>query len=213
MEHPQERRRAERLKVSPPVEAELNGHAVRIVDIGRLGVRVEHHGPLRIADRARLTFRWDGDPIAVDCGFVRTDVFDSRPVVQSDAPNAAHTGLEFRNGAAAVTPALKRMITTLEQREEIDHLRRLVEASKLINSSITHDALLTSILSVARHELDVERGTLYFVDEPRGQIWSKIAGDLEVGEIRLPIGKGIAGSVAATGEHILLHDAYSDERF
>ena len=95
---------------------------------------------------------------------------------------------------------------------EVEHLRTLVEASKMINSSIEPDALFASILAVARKELAVERGTLYFVDEKSNEIWAKIAGDLDQ-TIRLPIGKGIAGTVAATGEHILLHDVYADERF
>jgi sigma-B regulation protein RsbU (phosphoserine phosphatase) len=95
---------------------------------------------------------------------------------------------------------------------EVEHLRTLVEASKMINSSIEPDALFASILAVARKELGVDRGTLYFVDEKSHEIWAKIAGDLDH-TIRLPIGKGIAGTVAATGEHVLLHDAYADERF
>jgi sigma-B regulation protein RsbU (phosphoserine phosphatase) len=97
-------------------------------------------------------------------------------------------------------------------RTEVEHLRTLVEASKLINSSIEPDALFASILGVARKELGVERGTLYFVDEKSGEIWSKVAGELG-NVIRLPIGRGIAGTVAATGAHELLRDAYADERF
>src|SRR5438132_1371221 len=58
----------------------------------------------------------------------------------------------------------------------------------------------------------VERGTLYFVDDERQEIWAKIAGGLS-GEIRLPIGQGLAGSVAATGQEVVIHDAYTDPRF
>jgi sigma-B regulation protein RsbU (phosphoserine phosphatase) len=96
---------------------------------------------------------------------------------------------------------------------EIDRLRTLVEASKLINSSIESDKLFDSILEVARRALDVERGTLFFLDHSRGEIWSKIASGLTSSEIRLPIGKGLAGTVAASGEAIILHDAYADPRF
>ncbi|MCU1348664.1 MAG: serine phosphatase, partial [Acidobacteria bacterium] len=103
--------------------------------------------------------------------------------------------------------------STLTEREEIAHLKTLVEASKLINSSIEPDALFSSILSVARTELGVDRGTLYFVDDKAHEIWSKVAGDLEGRTIRMPIGKGIAGSVAATGKAVLLQDAYADDRF
>src|SRR5258708_25791764 len=94
----------------------------------------------------------------------------------------------------------------------MERLRTLVEASKLINSSIEPDTLFASILTVARNELHVERGTLYFVDEAAQEIWTKIAGDLST-EIRLPIGKGLAGIVAATGEPVILHHDYSDPLF
>lgn len=94
---------------------------------------------------------------------------------------------------------------------EIERLKTLVEASKLINSSPDPDSLFDSILEVARRELGVDRGTLYFVDDEKREIWSKITGDNIT--IRLPIGRGLAGCVAATGEHLILHDAYADPRF
>jgi hypothetical protein len=48
---------------------------------------------------------------------------------------------------------------------------------------------LASILQVATSELAVERGTVYFVDDTKGEIWSKIAEGLDGREIRLPVGK------------------------
>jgi len=202
----QERRSAERIVLSPPVEARLQDRLVRILDIGPMGIRVENTEALPVHSQQRVTFRWNGDEIAVDCLVARCDAD------RSDGLNIFHTGLEFRLSAATEAP-VRKMIAALHDREEIDHLKTLVEASKLINSSIEPDALFGSILSVARKELGVERGTLYFVDDKKGEIWAKIAGDLEGRQIRLPIGKGIAGSVAATGEPVLLHDAYADPRF
>ncbi len=96
---------------------------------------------------------------------------------------------------------------------EIERLRSLVEASKLINSSIEGRALYESILQVARENLGVERGTVYFVDEARKEIRATIMPESGLTEIRLPIGQGLAGTVAATGESIIIHDAYSDSRF
>ncbi|MEJ2056107.1 MAG: GAF domain-containing sensor histidine kinase [Calditrichaceae bacterium] len=54
---------------------------------------------------------------------------------------------------------------------------------------------------------------LKFVDEERGELWSKIAQKAEILEIRLKIGTGIAGNVAKTGEIINIPDAYNDDRF
>jgi phosphoserine phosphatase RsbU/P len=202
----QERRSAERIVLSPPVEARLADRKVTILDIGPRGIRVETMEELPLSSTQRVTFRWQEDEIAVDCTVARSDLDTS------DGLSIFHTGLEFRLTPANEVP-VRRMITALHEREEIEQLKTLVEASKLINSSIEPDALFASILSVARQQLGVERGTLYFVDDKTGEIWAKIAGDLEGREIRLPIGKGIAGSVAATGEHVLLHDVYADERF
>ncbi|MEO8036450.1 MAG: GAF domain-containing protein [Acidobacteriota bacterium] len=202
-----ERRQGERIVLQAPLPALLHDANVQIVDVGPLGMRVTHVHPLAVEAPARLRFRWDEDDIEVDCLVARSNVADT-----ADGVNIFHTGLEYSNVPATPAP-LKRMLLQLREREEIEHLKTLVEASKLINSSIEPDALFASILGVAREELGVERGTLYFVDEKTNEIWSKVAGNLELKEIRLPIGKGIAGTVAATGQFVVLHDAYADERF
>jgi sigma-B regulation protein RsbU (phosphoserine phosphatase) len=206
----QERRRSERIILTPPLAGRLHDQDVRIVDIGPRGTRVEHDAPLRFAAPARLSFQWAGDEIALECLVARSD---AQPHRSEDGLDTFNSGLEFQPPENGRLPQFRRMLSSLEEREEIVRLKTLVEASKLINSSIEPDALFDSILSVARNELGVERGTLYFVDEKKGEIWAKIAGGLSGREIRLPMGKGIAGSVAATGDHIILHDAYADPRF
>jgi len=104
-----------------------------------------------------------------------------------------------------------------KQRAEIesrfDKLRRLMEASKLINSTLDLDKLLELILEVATAGTRSDRGTVYIVEELKGEIWSKVAKGTEKFEIRLPIGKGIAGFVAQSGEVVNIPDAYADPRF
>lgn len=195
----QERRHAERLILSSPIAGRVADREVRMIDIGVSGTRIEHDEPLMVGGPTKLRFRFDGEEVIVDCTVVHSE----------DHAGIFSSGLRFVNGAS--TP-LQRVIDSLADRDEMERLRTLVEASKLINSSIEPDALLASILTVARNELHVDRGTLYFVDEEKGEIWTKIAGKLS-SEIRLPIGKGLAGTVAATGEPVTLHDAYADPRF
>jgi sigma-B regulation protein RsbU (phosphoserine phosphatase) len=98
-------------------------------------------------------------------------------------------------------------------RHELERLRLLVEASKLINSSIEPAALFSTIVTLAKEKLGVERGTLFFVDEGKKEIWARIPMEGDVSEIRLPMGKGIAGTVAATGETVVVTDAWADPRF
>jgi GAF domain-containing protein len=57
-----------------------------------------------------------------------------------------------------------------------------------------------------------DRGTIFVVDHAREEIRSVVA-DRVVGEISLPIGFGIAGSVAETGEVIDTYNPNYDKRF
>ena len=50
------------------------------------------------------------------------------------------------------------------------------------------------------------------VDRSRNELRAKVAQRTQT-EIRLPIGKGLAGQVALTGETINVPDAYADARF
>lgn len=74
------------------------------------------------------------------------------------------------------------------------------------------DDLLHLIAETTTQMLDADRATIFVVDHDRGELWSRVAlGSDE--EIRFPVGLGIAGTVAATGDVINIPDAYSDPRF
>lgn len=201
-----DRRRGERLMLTPPLIGRLHGNDVAIHELGLLGSRVEHESPLVGGAPQRLTLLFEGEEISVDC-----TVAHSEQLLVAGGDRRFVSGLRFNFGADS--GKLQRVIESLATREEVERLQTIVDASKLINSSIEAEALFTSILSVATTELGVERGTVYFVDEQHNEIWSKVAHGLDVREIRLPIGKGLAGTVAASGEAVILHDAYADPRF
>src|SRR5438128_1960472 len=194
-----ERRRVERLLLTPPGTGQVQARAVRLLDIGEHGTRIEHDEPLIAGGPHKLRFEWDGDEIVVDCTVVHSE----------KNGHGFTTGVQW---SGRTPQSIRRVVSSVADRDEMERLRKLVEASKLINSSIDADRLFASILTVARTELHVDRGTLYFVDEQKKEIWTKIAGELS-SEIRLPIGKGLAGTVAETGEPVILHDAYDDPRF
>ncbi len=73
------------------------------------------------------------------------------------------------------------------------------------------DALLTQIAEATTTLLEADRATIFIVDADKGELWSRVA--LGTGEIRLPLGRGIAGTVAQSGVTINLEDAYTDPRF
>ena len=98
-------------------------------------------------------------------------------------------------------------------RQQLTKTRQLVEASKIVNSSLDIDELLELIFQTAARTVGADRGTLYLLDKAKRELWSKVQKGSSRIEIRLPIGVGIAGTVAATGETINIPDAYSDSRF
>lgn len=113
--------------------------------------------------------------------------------------------------ATASAETLRRELA--EKQQEIERLRFLVEASKLLNSTLDLEELLGIILKLATENTAADRGSLFLVDAERNELWSLIAHGLAKKEIRLPLGQGIAGAVAQTGAVVNLADAYTDPRF
>ncbi len=73
--------------------------------------------------------------------------------------------------------------------------------------------LLQKIMRKTTEVMDADRSTIFLVDDERGEIWSKVAQGETHREIRVPLGRGIVGHVAATGETVNIADAYQDARF
>src|SRR3990170_7392773 len=93
------------------------------------------------------------------------------------------------------------------------YLTALVEASKILNSTLDLDHLLELILQVATKELGADRGTVWLGYPQDRELRARISQGLESRTLRLMIGQGLAGKVAETGETIRIEDAYSDARF
>ncbi len=91
----------------------------------------------------------------------------------------------------------------------------LLEVMRAVSAELEIDNLLPLIVAKTSQAMEAERSTIFLVDRRRGEIWSRVAQGLGAGlaEIRVPIGAGIAGHVARTGETINIPDAYADARF
>ncbi len=112
----------------------------------------------------------------------------------------------------------------MDTSREMEQLRKELARKKLEMDSIQHigqalsselniERLLMAVIREVNTLMHAERGTFYIVDQEKGELWSKIAQDAEITEIRLKVGVGIAGHVAKTGEVINIPDAYKDDRF
>src|SRR6516162_2441256 len=95
----------------------------------------------------------------------------------------------------------------------IERLHRILEAAKLLNSTLDLAELTTIILRIIREECGTERGTVFVMHRGQRRIRSLVAQGVEGEDIVVPVGKGIAGTVASTGETINIPDAYNDPRF
>ncbi|MBD3166801.1 GAF domain-containing protein [bacterium] len=95
----------------------------------------------------------------------------------------------------------------------IDRLKALSHTSQILNSTLDLDRLLLTILREATRNIGADTGTIYLLDEVHNELVSRVLRGKRVKEIRLPLGKGLAGYVAATGITLNIPDAYADDRF
>ena len=63
----------------------------------------------------------------------------------------------------------------LEAIRNVNRLRRILEATKLLNSTIDLAELTRIILKIVREEMHIDRATVYVVDRERRQIRSIVA--------------------------------------
>ncbi len=89
----------------------------------------------------------------------------------------------------------------------------MLAVGRLLQSEIDVDVLLARIVDLIGTAMNADRATLFLVDRERSELYSKVAHLPEIDEIRLVIGQGIAGHVAATGEVVASGDPHSDRRF
>ena len=93
--------------------------------------------------------------------------------------------------------------------------RRFLEATTLANNVAFKSMLEQGLFAFTRKLgtlLNAERSSLFVVEGDK--LVLVVAEDLDkMGEIRIPVGTGIAGAVARTGQALRIDDAYADPRF
>src|SRR5688572_10574362 len=96
---------------------------------------------------------------------------------------------------------------------DLQRLTRTLEAARLLQSTLNVHQLTTIILEMVRNEIPVDRVTFFVVDRARKRVCSLVAQGVDGGGIALPMGMGIAGFAAASGEPQDVFDVYADCRF
>ncbi|XP_066144330.1 probable 3',5'-cyclic phosphodiesterase pde-5 isoform X3 [Euwallacea fornicatus] len=118
-----------------------------------------------------------------------------------------------------------------QQRQLNDFLLAVVKS--IFQDMVSMDMLVMKIMNFAQRLVNADRASLFLVDNKNKELYATIfdigidecpvnlySGDgddlMKVHtskEIRFPLGTGIAGQVAVTGEILNIKDAYADERF
>jgi len=90
-------------------------------------------------------------------------------------------------------------------------LQAVMAISRAMGSERNLDRLLGLIVKSVTQVVGADRTSLFLVDRERQELLTRVSQGAR--EIRLPLGSGIAGSVAATGVAINIPHAYADARF
>jgi diguanylate cyclase (GGDEF)-like protein len=109
----------------------------------------------------------------------------------------------------------KRQFEVIESRQ-LDHLRVFHEVARSLTSSLELEHILLAIMEKMAQFFGPERWSLLMVDEAANQLYYAIA----VGEdseslrgLHVPLGEGVAGWVAATGNPLVVPDVSLDPQW
>ena len=110
---------------------------------------------------------------------------------------------------------LRRRLDDERFAEELRGVLVLAAAAGTIASPITHARLLQLIVETAADVIGARAGALFLVDEAHDELTFEVAigpKAADVKRIRVPLGQGVAGLVAVSGQAIAIADAGRDPR-
>ncbi len=116
--------------------------------------------------------------------------------------------------ASQVATALKNVRMISELRSRGKRLSLLNQAARALNSILDIDELVDKILHLAKDALDLDRCALLLVDPgAKDLVVDASIGYGEINDMRIPLGKGITGVSAVSGEPMLIRDTAEDDRY
>jgi anti-sigma regulatory factor (Ser/Thr protein kinase)/putative methionine-R-sulfoxide reductase with GAF domain len=91
----------------------------------------------------------------------------------------------------------------------VDHLRKLQRVTDAALANLTVDELLDELLVRVREALETDTAAILLLDPDRGELVARAAKGIEeeVREgVRIPVGRGFAGTIAATGQPLSIYE-------
>ena len=110
---------------------------------------------------------------------------------------------------------LRRRLADERFAEELKETLTLAATAGTIAAPVTHSRLLAMVVETAASVIPSRAASLFLIDEEAGELVFEVAlGSKaeEVSKFRVPLGHGIAGLVAVSGQPMAISDARSDPR-
>jgi nitrogen-specific signal transduction histidine kinase len=186
-----------------PVQEEFVAPEVPIAPLAEEHVEIPEEQPVEVSAESPLLQQEDAE--------LEEERFIFNETKEPLTPGFGNEGFQFTAPLESV--AMTAPKDQFSDELTAEQLKLIIEAAQLVNSNIKLDEVLNSIVQAASLLTQADRGTLYIVDHPSHEIWSKVIRGDDIEEIRLGIGQGLAGWVAQTGETINIEDASHDTRF
>ena len=151
-------------------------------------------------------------PFIVITGFAREYVYDQ--VIEAGATDYIQKPIEpgelkiKLNRVLDERLLLQKNTLLLKKANSLnDRLSSLFNMAREVSQELDFENLFPLIINKVTEAMGAERTSLYIIDWEQGEIWTKVAEQFK--EIRLPIGQGISGRVAETGDVINVADAWN----
>jgi GAF domain-containing protein len=139
--------------------------------------------------------------------------------MSSDSERPAGDLAEAQRKIEQQAQEIERLRAQLADQSFAEALREALRAAAgvgIVAAPLDHDLLLQSIVETAGDVLGVEAGSLFLLDDEREELVFQVAvggAADKVRQFRVPLGRGFAGYVAATGQPLAVTNAAEDPRF
>ena len=119
----------------------------------------------------------------------------------------------FRVFSNQIAVSLENFYMSQKMALSYEKMAILLDVVTSVSQILNLETLIIRIVDKISEILGAERSSLFLVDREKEELWSKVAQELEVAEIRIPISEGLVGHVASSGEMLNIKNAYEDSRF
>ena len=154
--------------------------------------------------RAKSMEVTDGTKEFADQQITVTD--DLRPQAAADHPNAGEEN-EIQSLIRSFNEIFQTAADQLAEREHLKELlANLIGVASDLTSELEFNRLFPMIIGRVTEVMEAERTSLYVIDWDNMKLWTKVSEGVE--RITVPMGKGISGLVAETGQLLNVADAW-----